>query len=175
MNRTDKTEFIEEVRAELGNAPFLLLADFKGTTVQELDKVRRAVESAGASFRVVKNTLCRIAVDGTDKSALAPYFKGNIGVIVSGDDPIAAAKVARTVLKENAKLQVRAGFFEGDVLDARQADAIADLPSREELLSTLLATVEAAPRQVLQIIQAPARDLLYLLSNFASKLEEAGE
>lgn len=175
MNRTDKAEFIAEVRKELGEAPFLLLTDFKGATVLELDKIRRTVEGAGAKFRVVKNTLCRIALSDTDKSELAPHFKGNIGVIVSGDDPIATAKVCRAVLKENAKLQVRAGFFEGDVLDGKAADAVADLPSREELLASLLATMEAAPRQVLQVIQAPARDLLYLLNNYASKLEEAGQ
>jgi len=175
MNRMDKAEFIEEIRKELGESPFLLLTDFKGVTVQEMDNVRRAVEKAGARFRVVKNTLCRKALEGTGKATLSAHFKGNIGVVVSGEDPIATAKVCRSLLKENAKLQVRAAFFEGDVLDAKAADAVADLPSREELLGTLLATLEAAPRQVLQVIQAPARDLLYLLNNYASKLEEAGQ
>lgn len=175
MNRTQKTEFIESVRQEMGGAPFLLLTDFKGSTVLELDNVRRSAEKAGARFRVVKNTLTRIALDGTGKEALASHFRGNIGVIVSGEDPISAAKACRQILKENKKLEVRAGFFEGIVLDAKGADAVADLPSREELLSMLLGTLEAAPRQVLQVVQAPARDLLYLLNNYASKLEQGAE
>jgi ribosomal protein L10 len=102
----------------LGNAPFVALTDFKGSTV------KRSTRSARSGirwrhFRVVKNTLADPPLRAPTREARALLQVGNIGVIVSGDDPVAAAKVARTVLKENAKLQVRAGFFDGDVLDAK--------------------------------------------------------
>lgn len=97
-----------------------------------------------------------------------------MGVLFAGDDPIAAAKVFRDLAKANDKLQAKAGFFEGDVLDAKGVVAVADLPSREELLTVLLRTVIEAPRQVLGVLQAPARDLLYLLQNYAKKLEDEG-
>ena len=175
MNRAEKVEFVDEMRNAFSTAPFLILTDFQGVTVVEIDRERRSVEKVGAEFRVVKNSLCRLALADTPQAGLVARFRGNIGVVVSGDDPIATAKTFRTLVKENDKLKVKAGFFEGDVLDAKQVDAVADLPSREELLSKLLATIQEGPRQVLRVLQAPARDLLYLLNNYAAKLEESGE
>lgn len=173
MNRAQKAEFIEGVRGRFQAAPLLILTDFKGSTVLELDELRRACETVGAEFQVVKNTLSKLALKETEKSALGEHFSGNVGVIFSGEDPIAAAKLFRTQLKSNGKLQTRVGFFEGDVLDPVSVDKVADLPSKEELLSSLLATIQEAPRQVLGVIQGPARDLLYLLNNYANTLEDA--
>ena len=93
-------------------------------------------------------------------------------MLISGDDPAAAAKVFRDQAKENKKLVAKAGFFDGDLVEAKDVAALADLPSREELLVTLLQTLLAAPRQVMGVIRAPARDLLYLLNNYANKLEQ---
>lgn len=174
MNREQKAAFVDEIRGRFAEAPLVILTEFKGSTVKELDQIRRACEPAGVHFRVVKNTLCRLAIDGTEKEELAPHFRGNVGVLFAGDDPIAAAKVFRDLVKANDKLQAKAGFFEGDVLDAKGVVAVADLPSREELLTVLLRTVIEAPRQVLGVLQAPARDLLYLLQNYAKKLEDEG-
>jgi len=173
MNREDKAAFIEEVRGRFLEAPLVILTDWKGSTVQELDALRRACEPAGVHFQVVKNTLCRRALEGTGMEPLAPHFRGNIGVFFASDDPIATAKLFRAQRKDNDKLVCRAGFFEGDLLDDKGVDAVADLPSREELLVTLLRTIQEGPRRVLGVLQAPARDLLYLLSNYAKKLEES--
>jgi large subunit ribosomal protein L10 len=174
VNREQKAAFVEEVRDRFANAPLVILTDWKGSTVAEMDALRRACEPAGAQFQVVKNTLCRRAVEGTSHEALAPHFKGNIGILFAGDDPIAAAKVYRAQKKENDKLICRAGYFEGDLLDDKGVDAVADLPSREELLVTLLRTIQEGPRRILGVIRGPARDLLYLLNNYAKKLEDEG-
>lgn len=174
MNREQKAQFVEEVRERFSNAPLVILTDWKGSTVAEMDALRRACEPAGVHFQVVKNTLCRRAVSGTDMEALTEHFRGNIGVLFAGDDPIAAAKLYRDQKKENDKLICRAGYFEGDILDGKGVDAVADLPSREELLVGLLRTIQEGPRQILGVLQAPARDLLFLLKNYESKLEEAG-
>jgi len=171
-DHTEKARVVEELRTHFESAPLIVLADFKGITVKNLDKVRRNCEKGGVKFQVVKNTLCERAVQGTEKETLAAHFRGNIAVLFSGSDPIGSARLLREQLKENDKLVVRAGFFEGDVLDAKGVVAVADLPGREELLSTLLRTIQEGPRQVLGVIEAPARDLLYLLNNYANKLEE---
>lgn len=173
MNRDQKAGFVDEISGRFADAPLVILTDFKGVTVREMDTVRRACEPAGIHFRVVKNSLCRRAIAGTPKEKLSQYFKGNVGVMFAGDDPIAAAKIFRELARTNDKLQVKAGFFEGDVLEAPQVAAVADLPSREELLSILLRTVQEGPRQVLGVMQGPARDLLYLLQNYASELEKS--
>lgn len=174
MNREEKAAFIEDIRTRFENAPFVALADFQGSTVAQMDALRRACEPVDAHFRVVKNTLCKRAVAGTPAEALSKHFVGNVGVLFSGEDPIAAAKMLKDALKANEKLQLKAGFFEGDVLDAKATEAVATLPSREDLLATLLRTIQEGPRQVMGVIQAPARDLLYLLQNYAKKLEDEG-
>ena len=171
MNRAEKMALVEEIRGHIAGAPLVVLTDFKGSTVAEMDELRRACEPAGIQYRVVKNTLARRAVADTDMSGLSEFLKGNTGLLVSGEDPIAAAKLIRDQAKKNEKLIVKAGFFEGDVLDNKGVKQVADLPSKEELFVMLLRTLQEGPRQVLGVVQAPARDLLYLFNNYASKLE----
>ena len=172
MNRTDKEQFVADFRNRFEASPLVILSDWKGSTVDEMNALRRACEPAGVHFQVVKNTLCKRAVEGTDAADLADHFKGNIGVFFAGDDPIALAKLYKERVKENDKLVCRAGFFEGTVIDTAGVATVATLPSREELMVTLLRTLQAGPRQVLGVLQGPARDLLYLLNNYAAKLEE---
>jgi large subunit ribosomal protein L10 len=172
MNRDQKAEFIEEIRGRFASAPLVVLTDFKGIKVQEIDRVRRACEKSGSHFQVVKNTLCRRAIAGTAHEKLADHFSGNIGVLFSSEDAVGTAKMFRDVVKANDKLEVRAGFFDGDVLDAKGVTAVADLPSREDLLAKLLATIQEGPRQLLGVIQGAPRDLLYLLQNHASEVEK---
>lgn len=172
MNREIKQQFIDEIRGRFEAAPFVVLTDFKGVSVKEMNQFRRACEAKGLHFEVVKNTLCKRALAGTAKEPLAKHFRGNIGVFFSGDDPVGAAKMLKEELRTNEKLVVKAGFFDGDVLDSEGVSGVASLPSREELLVTLLRTIQEGPRQILGVIRAPARDLLYLLQNYASKLEE---
>ena len=174
MNREEKAQMIDELHQRFMAGPFVVLTDFKGSTVPQMDSIRRSCEPAGLYFRVVKNTLAVRALEGTGKEKLADHFVGNVGLIVSGDDPIAAAKFVRQYAKENENIKVKAGFFDGDVIDAKGVGAVAELPSKEELQSMLLATLQAGPRNLLGVLQAPARDLLYLLSNYATKLETAG-
>lgn len=173
MNREQKAAQIDNLATRFAASPFVVLTDFKGSKVTEMDAIRRGCEKGGVFFQVVKNTLAVRALEGTGKEALAGHFRGNIGVLIADEDPIAAAKLFRDQAKANANLVVRAGFFEGDVLDDKGVAAIAEMPSKEELQASLLATLQEAPRSVLGLVQAPARDLLFLLQNYASKLGES--
>lgn len=167
-----KTQIVEDLRSRFEASPLIVLTDFKGITVKEIDRVRRSCEQAGLRFQVVKNTLCWRALQGTEKEALADHFRGNIGVLFSTDDPIASAKLLREQVRANDKLTVKAGFFEGTLLDQKGVEAVAELPSREELLGKLLATIQEGPRQLLSVMQGAPRDLMYILGNYAAKLEE---
>jgi large subunit ribosomal protein L10 len=171
MNREQKAAVIEDLQARFSEAPLVILSEYVGSTVPQLDAVRRACEPVGASFQVVKNTLARRALEGTDKVNLLEHFQGNVAVIISGDDPAAAAKIYRDQAKDNKLLTAKVGFFDGDIVKGKDVVGLADLPSREELLVKLLQTLLAGPRQVMGVIRAPARDLLYLLTNYATKLE----
>ncbi len=173
MNREQKAGLVDDLHARFKDAPFVVLTDFKGSTVAELDAFRRACEPAGVYFRVVKNTLAVRALEGTGKEILADKFRGNVGLLISGDDAIKTAKMVKEQTKDSEKIIVKAGYFDGDVLDAKAVASVADLPSKEELQAKLLGLLVQVPQQIFAVLQAPARDLLFVLNNYAAKLEQS--
>ncbi len=176
MNPAQKQALVERFSDRIAKAPYVALADFRGVDVAQINMLRRAFEEAGVGYQVVKNTLARRAIEGTDKEGLGEYLTGMTGWVIAGDDPIAAAKKLRDATKDLRKqklFEIKGGWFDGETLDAEAIQKVADLPSREELLVMLLRTIQEGPRQVLGVLQAPARDLLYLLKNYEKKLEEA--
>ena len=104
-------------------------------------------------------------------------LSGMTGWVISGDDPIDAAKTLKAVIKEldfknKDKFTIKRGYFDGSVLDAADVEKVADLPSKEELLVMFLRTIQEGPRQMVSVVQAPARDLVNLLKNYENKLAE---
>jgi len=127
---------------------------------------------------VAKNTLIKKAIENTDREGLNVHLTNMTGVVLSSEDGVNTAKVIREIIKErtNDKKEsfvVKGGFFDGDVLDANAVDKVADLPSKEELLTMLLRTMQEGPRQVLGVVQGPARDLVNLLKNYENTLSES--
>jgi large subunit ribosomal protein L10 len=178
MNRAQKEALVTNISERLGAAPLIMLADYRGVTVAEIDGIRRELEKHGVEYQVIKNSLASRAIAGTDKEPLSELMSGMTGFVISGEDPIAAAKAVRDAIKPFIKLEkftIKGGFFDGEVLDGASIQKVADLPGREELLTTLLRTIQEGPRQVLGVIQGPARDLVNLLRNFEHSLSEAGE
>lgn len=177
MNRAEKADIVSALAAQMQRTQFLAVADYRKVTVAEVSALRRKFREAGMSYVVIKNTLARKAMEGTPLEVLGPKLKGMNGFIIAEADPIAAARALREIskdLKKAEKFTVWGGYFEGVALDAVAVDKVADLPGKAELLSTLLATIQEPPRQVLGVLQGPARDLLYLLKNYEQKLAEAG-
>jgi large subunit ribosomal protein L10 len=174
MNRDQKAEFVQELNQRLSQTPYVLLTDYKGSSVAQMDALRRACEPDGVHFQVVKNTLAIRALEGTGMEGLADQFSGPIGLVIAGEDAIVAAKTYRDQAKTNPFLQPRAGFFDGEMLDAKTAVAVAELPSKEELQAKLLAGLLAGPRNLLAMFEAAPRQLLNLLRNYADKLESQG-
>lgn len=173
MEKNEKNDFVQAFRGEVTAAPLVALAEYRGATVAQTNALRRTLAQASMSFQVVKNTLAAKAIEETPLEPLTPLFKGMTAVILSGDDPVAAAKFLREKLVKDHPVQLKAGFFDGAVQTADEVRAVADLPSREDLLAMLLRAIQAGPRQVLGVLQGPARDLLYLLRNLEQKLEAA--
>ena len=177
MNRSEKAEIVSALAETMKKTQFMAVADYRKVTVAEISSLRRKFQTAGMSYLVVKNSLARKAMEGTPLEALGPKLKGMNGFIIAEQDPIAAAKALRDIvkdLKKSEKFIVWGGYFDGMALDAAAVDKVADLPGKEELLATLLATMVEGPRQILGVIEGPARDLMYLLKNYEQKLEEAG-
>jgi len=176
MNRQEKHEFVDTFREQLQAAPFVVVAGYAGTPVNTSNAMRRTLEDGNVQVRIVKNTLAKLALEGTGREDLAPFFTGMTLVVLTGEDPISGAKAIKDAFGQVKTIEVRAGHFEGDLLDSNAVAMVSSLPSREELLVQLLRTIQEPARRVMGIIQAPARDLLFLLKNYENKLnEDAGE
>ncbi|MES2640870.1 MAG: 50S ribosomal protein L10 [Myxococcota bacterium] len=173
MNRAEKAELVTQFGGRASGSAFVVLTEFRGTKVSDINQFRRDLEKNGMGFRVLKNTLARRAFTNIGFTGLEGHLKGMIGVVLSGPDGIASAKVLRDLLKPLTTMKVRAGYFDGDLLEADAVKIVSELPGREELLSMLLATIQEGPRQIVSVIAAPARDLVQILKNYEDKLAVA--
>lgn len=175
MNRTEKAAVVSKFGERAAVVPLVVLAEFRGTKVSEINQFRRDLEKNGMTFQVIKNTLARRAFSSIGFGGLDGHLKGMTGVVLSGPDGIASAKVLRDLLKPLQTVKVRAGYFDGGVLEGDAVKVVADLPGREELLGMLLATIQEGPRQLVSVVSAPARDLVQILKNYENKLAEADQ
>lgn len=173
MNRQEKADFVRNFREEVQASPIMVIARFEGTSVNVINDVRRKLDDTDITFRVVKNTLAHRALEGTDYEELQDELVGMNAVVLTGEDPIAGAKILKEIGTSVGTIEARVGLFEGRLLDAAALKALADMPSKEELLAMLLRTMQEPSRRILGVLQAPARDLLYLLKNYEQKLSEA--
>jgi len=173
VNRDQKNEFVKSFHEQVKAAPLVVVARYTGTQVNTATKLRRDLAASGVKLRVVKNSLAKRALQGTGREILAPYLTGMNVLALSGEDPIRSAKAIKEIFAEIKTIEVKAGFFDGDLLDAEGVKSVATLPSREQLLATMLATIQEPVRRIMGVIQAPARDLMFLLKNYENKLSEA--
>ncbi|MBC9969025.1 50S ribosomal protein L10 [Ralstonia insidiosa] len=143
LNLEDKKAVVAEVTAQVAKASTIVVAEYRGITVGgDLTKLRAQARQQGVYLRVLKNTLARRAVEGTPFAELAEQLTGPLIYGIS-EDAVAPAKVLNDFAKGNDKLVLRAGSYEGKVLDANGVKALASIPSREELLSKLLFVMQA--------------------------------
>lgn len=142
LNLDDKKAVVAEVAAQVAGAQTIVVAEYRGIEVGDLTVLRAKARQSGVYLRVLRNTLARRAVEGTPFSVLADQMTGPLiyGISV---DPVAAAKVLNDFAKSNEKLVLRAGSFAGKALDKAGVQALASIPSREELLARLLGVMKA--------------------------------
>ena len=161
LNLNDKKAVVAEVSAQVADAQTIAIAEYRGIEVGDLTVLRRKARESGVYLRVLKNTLVRRAVAGTPFAGLADHMVGPLIYSVSAD-PVAAAKVLSDFAKTNDKLVLKAGSYAGNVLDKAGVQALASVPSREELLSKLL-----------YVMQAPVAGFVRALDALAKQREEA--
>ena len=152
LNRQDKAAVIEEMRGIVANTSAIVIAEYRGLTVEAVTKLRANARQQGVQLRVVKNTLVRRAVEGTAFADLAEKFSGPLVYA------FAAAKVLAQFAKENDKLVIKGGAMANYVMDVEGVKQLASMPSREELLAKLMATMnEPVAKLVRTINEVPAR------------------
>lgn len=172
MDRSQKEELVATLHRTFSETNLIIVTQQSGMTVAEVSDLRRKMLAAGASYKVTKNRLTRLALEGTKFEALKELFTGPTAVAVSAD-PVAAAKVCVAFAKTNEKLIIVGGAMGETKLDAQAIQSLATLPSLDELRSKLIAVVQAPATKVAAVVQAPAAQLARIFSAYSSQGEAA--
>ena len=138
-----KQPIVAEISEVIKDAQSVVLVDYRGLTVEEDTALRKQLREAGVNYKVYKNTLMNFAFKGTDFEALAPYLNGPSAIAVATDDATAPARVVSEFAKKAKALEIKAGVVEGELYDAKGMAAIANIPSRDVLISKLLGSLQS--------------------------------
>ena len=138
-----KKPVVEEISASIKDAQSVVLVDYRGLTVEQDTKLRKELREAGVTYKVYKNTMMNFAFKGTDCEQLAPYLEGPSAVAISATDATAPARILAKFAKTADKLEIKGGVVEGTLYDAAGIATIASIPSREELISKLLGSLQS--------------------------------
>ncbi len=166
-----KVKLVEEYKKLLQNSRALFLVNYKGLTVEEVDLVRRKFDTVNAKYKVVKNTLFKIALKGTDSEAISDYLIETNGVIFVKDDPVVVSKTLNEIADKSKFLIYKVGILEGKIVDEAQLKFLSTLPSREVLQSQLLSLFLAPSTNMVNLLAAMPRNFLNVLNSYKEKKE----
>jgi large subunit ribosomal protein L10 len=172
MDRSQKSEAVAELNRTFKEVGVVVVTRNLGMTVAQSTQLRNKMRDAGASYKVSKNRLAKIALEGTDYAGLADLLTGPTALATS-TDPVAAAKVVTDFAKTNDKFEVVGGAMGTTVLDAAGVQALASLPSLDELRAKIVGLIVAPATKLATITQAPAAQLARVLAAYADKDKEA--
>ncbi len=172
MDRVQKEELVASLRTVFEEKTLVVVTHYSGLTVLEMGDLRDQMRAAGAGFKVTKNRLTRLALDGTKCSGMNDLFTGPTAIAYS-DDPVAAAKVAVAYAKKNDKLIVIGGTLGEEGLDVDGVKALAMLPSLDELRAKIVGIISTPATRIAGVLQAPAGQIARVISAYAEKGEAA--
>ncbi len=168
MDRVQKQELITSLHQNFAQTSVVIVTRNLGLTVSQAGELRKRMRNAGASFKVTKNRLTRLALDGTQYAGLSDLLKGPCAITTS-KDPVAAAKVIATFAKENEKLEIVGGAMGATVFDPKGVKALAELPSLDELRAKIIGLVQAPATKLAQLATAPAAKLARVFGAYGAK------
>ena len=168
MDRADKKELVTAMHDVFDTTGVLVVAHYTGLTVAEMTDLRGRARGAGASLKVAKNRLVKLALDGTEAAHVSDLFSGPT-VIAYSDDPVAAPKVVSDFAKENDKLVILGGAMGATALDPQGVKTLASLPTLDELRSKIIGLVSRPAGKIAQVLQAPGGQVARVISAYASE------
>jgi len=168
VDRGEKAAMVEALKGVFSKTNVVVVTHYSGMTVSEMSNLRRQISAAGGSFRVTKNRIAKIALEGTPFASLIDLFRGPTAIAYSVD-PVAAAKVTVKYAKGNEKLVILGGAMGATLLDKAAVKALADLPSLDELRAKIVGLVQAPATKIAGVLQAPAGQLARVIQAYASK------
>lgn len=168
VDRSQKEALVASLKETFDQVSLVVVTQQSGMTVGESSELRRMMREAGANYKVSKNRLTRLALEGTKFEALQSLFSGPTAIAVSGD-PVAAAKVCVEFAKKNEKLTIVGGALDANMLDKTGVEALAKLPSLDELRAKLVGVLQAPATKLAGVTQAPASQLARVFSAYSSQ------
>jgi large subunit ribosomal protein L10 len=168
VERAEKHKVVEELGAIFAGSGVVVIAHYAGLTVAQMQDLRRRMSDAGGSVRVAKNRLAKIALEGKPAQKMADFLKGQT-VLAYSEDPVAAAKVARGFAKDNQKYIILGGAMGDQVLDDKGVEAVANMPSREELIASIVGLIGAPASNLAAAIGGPASDIAGILTTLEER------
>ena len=175
--RSEKQQDLDKLKSELAKVSTVILTTFQGITVQDDTKLRRAVQAAGGRYQVVKNTLAQRAGAGTPAESLLKNLRGTNSIAYTMADPVALAKALTKIAKDVPAFQFRAGIVEGRVISIAEIQQLANLPSKDELISKIMFLLNAPAQRIAVALNALPRNLAVTVSEAvkAKKFGPEGE
>ena len=164
MPTQEKIEAVEDLKQRLDGVKTVLLTEYRGLTVQQLGELRRQLRAVSAEYKVVKNRLAKIAVSASELEVLKPQLTGPVALVVSKDDPVAVAKAVSTFARTNQALTIKGGYVDGRFMQPDALKALSELPSKEALRAQLVGAISGPLTQLVSLLQAPQRELAYILA-----------
>ncbi len=175
-SRETKAKDLATLTESLQSAKSAMVVSFNSLTVAKDQEFRNSLREAGAQYKVVKNTLARLAVKGTDYEQATDSFKGVTAIAWTDSDPVVLSKAISKFMKANADIYTfKSGVVDGKLVDLAQVTAIASLPSKEELISKLLYVINAQAQRLVTVINAVPRDLAVVIKQIGDKAPAAEE
>src|ERR1700758_2380238 len=169
VTRAKKEEQVEKLSGELKNVSSMIVATYSKLTVTQDFELRKALRSAGAKYRVVKNTLAERASKGSKVEDALKGLSGVTSIAYTSGDPVALAKALAKYAKDNPEFTFKAGVVEGRVVSIKEIESLATMPSKEELYSKLLFLINAPAQRLATVINATGRDLAVVLNQGVEK------
>ena len=171
LSRTQKAHLVEEIGDRLKKAKTVVLTDFKGLKVEEINELRRNLRKEGVEYKVVKNSVICLAGKDTPLEQIKDEICGPNALAISYGDPATLAKVLIQFREKNDRFKLKTGFSEGKILTLEEIETLAKLPSREVLVAQLLGTMSSPPRQLVNLLYNIIGKFLYLLEAIKKEKE----
>jgi large subunit ribosomal protein L10 len=168
-NREEKKQIVEELKDKLNQVKAAIFTDYRGLNVEEITELRKQLREAGIEYKVVKNTLTRIAAKDINMDFLEEYLTGPTAIAFSFEDPVTPAKILSKFANSHKALDIKAGLVEGKLIDVEGIKALADLPSREVLIAKVIGGMQAPISGLVCVLNGPMRGLVYALKAIQDK------
>jgi len=173
LNKQSKEALVAEFAEKLKEAKAAFLADYRGLDVEQANDLRNKLRDVGVEYRVVKNTLLRLAAKDTGAECLDAYLNGPTAIALVTEDPVAPAKALVEFAKKFEIFELKAGMLDGKLIDVNGIKALSDLPSREELLAKMLGSMSAPATNFVGVLAAVPRSFVQVLAAVRDQKEAA--